>query len=304
MTNPTVEHQKRLLTRARVRASAAVDVVDPVAYGDERAAEDLPVHEAVEGIAEGMRPYAAAPTPEEMPSSPGMRTFFWTGVLGAAFAAAVAQAPHGSQWSPTVVVVGFLVAGGLVWLIRYGIFAFRRHGRHDRGATATGSPGRRAAHLALPGQGSVPTDLSAELRALERSASASRAEHDKSDAALLDQINDLKAELRALEGPASVTRAEHDPSEAALLGGTIDLDAELRALEASAGTVRAESDPSDAAAPGPATVVHRPAPACPDCIATAWLDHRQPPGMVGLIIVHELSCPNYARATGTGSQPG
>ncbi len=69
-----------------------------------------------------------------------------------------------------------------------------------------------------------------------------------------------------------------------------DLDTELRALHHAAA-----ASPLGPSATG-SEIVHRPAPACPDCIASVRLDPRQAPGMVGIITVHQPSCPYFRNA--------
>jgi hypothetical protein len=249
MTNTVVVHQQRLVTRARVQAAEAADAWDLAANG-ERVTENLRLHGGGQGIADDMRADNATATRQETATSPGTRTFLWSGILGAACVAAVEQAPHNGHWSTDRVLAGFIVVGGLVWLIRYGLFALKRSsGRTHRAAGATASPTIGCGDPACP----------------------------------------LEPCATYLSFPIGVSEP-------------VDLDAELRALDRSASESRAENDPSETTGRGLAEIVHRPAPACPDCIATAWLDHRQPPGMVGLIIVHEPSCPYYAKAIVSSDQ--
>jgi hypothetical protein len=244
MTTTMVVHQQRLITRARVRAAAVTDAEDLTAHGS-RVSQNLRLHGSGQGLADGMRADNAAATREEAWQRPGLRTFFWSGLLGAAFAVAVEQAPHAAQWSWVPILAAFVVTGALVSLARYSVSAAQ--GRAGLGHRATA-----AAASSTIGCG------------------------------------DPDCPLEPCATYLSVPIGASDP---------VDLDAELRALQNEAHT-----DPGDIASAGRAEIVHRPAPACPDCIATAWLDHRQPPGMVGLITVHEPSCPYYAKAIASSDQ--
>ena len=238
MSTTTVVHAQRLIVRAQARAARVADAHDLVAH-DERVARNLAWYGPGQGLADGMRAQDASAARAETWRRPGLRTFFWPGVLGAAFAAAVEQAPHGVPWSWATVLAAFVVTGSVVWLVRYGVFATKaRAGRQYRAAASAAAPMIGCGDPACP---------------LEPCTTH-----------FADPIDELAA---------------------------VDLDAELRSLEHAARTV-----PGDLAGDGRAEIVHRPAPACPDCIASTRLDPDQPPGMVGLITVHEPTCPYYAHA--------
>lgn len=51
----------------------------------------------------------------------------------------------------------------------------------------------------------------------------------------------------------------------------------------------------------PLEVLHRAAPACPDCIASTRVDKHQPPGMVALITAHQATCPYYENLVDSAS---
>jgi hypothetical protein len=128
MSSAVVNQQQILRLRVRRHAYEQAAVSKQLAHVAQ-VAQNQRLHGPGHELAEQMSAQQAMATRHEAASRPGWRIFVVASVLAGMFLVAVEQAPHDAHWNVLLLVAGAIVAGLVVWLLRYGV-----HGIHRRAA--------------------------------------------------------------------------------------------------------------------------------------------------------------------------